>query len=105
MGRLTSGALGTYTYGDSAHVDAVTAIGGTYTAAYDAAGDMACRAPNGATTCVGTQTAAQLSYNNLGQLTGWQSQPGATTTTGFLYDGQGNRVAQQTGGSGGTTTV
>jgi RHS repeat-associated protein len=105
MGRLQSGPLGTYAYGDSAHVDAVTAIGSQYTAVYDAAGNMTCQAPSSATTCVGTQTGAQLSYNNQGQLSGWQSQPGATTTTGFLYDGQGNRVAQMTTGSGDPTTV
>jgi len=101
MGRLTSGALGTYTYADGAHVDAATAIGGIYTAVYDAAGNMTCRAPTSATTCVGTQTGAQLSYNNEGQLSGWQSSP--TNTAAYLYDGQGNRVAQQT--TSGTTTT
>ena len=106
MGRLTSGALGTYTYGNSTHVDAVTAIGGLYTAAYDAAGDMTCRAPNSATTCSGTQTGAQLTYNSQGQLAGWQNQPsGPTSTDAYLYDGQGNRVAQQTVSGGVTTTT
>jgi RHS repeat-associated protein len=106
MGRLTTGALGTYTYGSSAHVNAVTAIGGIYTTAYDAAGNMTCRAPTSATTCAGTQTAAQLSYNNEGELSGWQNLPSnPTATASFLYDGQGNRVAQQTVSGGVTTTT
>jgi RHS repeat-associated protein len=103
MGRLQTGPLGTYTYGDNgSHVDAVTAIGSQYTAAYDAAGNMTCRAPNSTTTCSGTQTGAQLSYNNQGQLAEWQYQ---TSTDAYLYDGQGNRVAQQTVLGGVTTTT
>jgi hypothetical protein len=39
----------------------VTAIGSGYTAAYDAAGNMTCRAPTSTTTCTGTPTGAQLS--------------------------------------------
>jgi RHS repeat-associated protein len=106
MGRLTSGALGTYTYGNSAHVDAVTAIGGIYTTAYDAAGNMTCRAPTSATTCAGTQTAAQLSYNNEGQMSVWQNLPSnPTASAAFLYNAQGNRVAQQTVSGGVTTTT
>jgi RHS repeat-associated protein len=105
MGRLTSGPLGIYTYGSSAHTHAATAIGSAYTAAYDAAGDMTCRAPSSATTCSGTPTGALLSFNNEGQLANWQNQPSSpTSTAAFLYDGQGNRVAQQTT-SGGTTTT
>jgi RHS repeat-associated protein len=107
LGRLTSGPLGAYTYGDpTTHVHAATAIGSAYTATYDASGDMTCRAPSASTTCVGTQTGAQLTYNNEGQLSTWQNQPSGPTTTGYLYDGQGNRVAQQlTSGSTTTTTV
>lgn len=106
LGRLTSGPLGSYTYGDGAHVHAATAIGSTYTAAYDAAGNMTCRAPSASTTCSGTPTGAQLTYNNEGQLSNWQNQPSSpTTTAGFLYDGQGSRVAQQVTSSGSTTTT
>jgi len=55
--RLTSRPLGAYTYGDSAHIDGVTAIGGTsYAASYDAAGDMTCRAPTSRQTCSRTPT-------------------------------------------------
>jgi hypothetical protein len=36
--RLTTGPAGTYTDGDSSHVDALTSTGGGYTASYDAAG-------------------------------------------------------------------
>ena len=105
MGRLTSGPLGAYTYGSAAHVHAATAIGTAYTAAYDAAGDMTCRAPSASTTCAGTQTGAQLTYNNEGHLSNWQNQPTSPSSTAtFLYDPQGNRVAQQSS-SGGTTTT
>jgi RHS repeat-associated protein len=106
MGRLASGPLGAYTYGSSAHVHGATAIGSTYTAAYDASGDMTCRAPSASITCNGTQTGAQLAYNNEGQLANWQNQPSSpTSTAAFLYDGQGNRVAQQATAAGSTTTT
>jgi RHS repeat-associated protein len=107
MGRLTSGPQGTYAYGSAAHVHAATAIGTTWTAAYDGAGNMTCRAPSSSTTCADTQTGAQLAYNNEGELTNWQNTPSSPTTTDrFLYDGQGQRVAQQvTTGSTTTTTV
>jgi len=48
--RLSHSGLGAYTYGDSAHLDAVTAAGSNgqggpfYTARYDAEGNMVCRA-------------------------------------------------------------
>ncbi|HEY7780340.1 MAG TPA: RHS repeat-associated core domain-containing protein, partial [Ktedonobacterales bacterium] len=105
LGRLTSGPLGAYTYGDSAHVHAATAIGSTWTAAYDAAGDMTCRAPTSATTCAGTPTGAQLTYNLEGYPVSWQDAPTSpTTTVGYLYDGQGDCVEQQVT-TGGTTTT
>ncbi len=114
LGRLTSGPLGSYTYGDSAHLHAATAIGPsgspTWTASYDAAGDMTCRAPTTSSTCAGTQTGAQLSYNLEGYPVSWQNAPSnPSTTDSYLYDGEGNRVAQQvtTGlpGSPSTTTT
>jgi len=106
LGRLTSGPLGSYTYGDNAHLHAVTAIGGAYTAAYDPAGDMTCRAPSSSTTCVGTQTGAQLTYDPEGSLAAWQNAPGTpTSSAGFLYDNQGNRVEQQVTQNGTTTTT
>jgi RHS repeat-associated protein len=96
MGRLTNGPLGSYTYGSSAHIHAATAIGGQWTASYDAAGDMTCRAPTSATTCAGTPTGAQLSYNLEGYPVSWQNAPSSPSTTdSYLYDGQGNRVEQQ----------
>ena len=105
-GRLTSGPLGTYSYSLNPVVHGATAIGTSCTAAYDAAGNMTCRAATSATTCSGTQTGAQLAYNNQGQLSNWQDKPGTPTTTGaFLYDGQGQRVAEQTVSGGVTTTV
>jgi RHS repeat-associated protein len=107
LGRLTSGPLGAYTYGDSAHEHAVTAIGGTYTAAYDSAGNMSCQAANYPLTCSGMPNGNQLTYNNEGQLANWQSPqfPPPSSTATFLYDGQGNRVAQQTNSSGTTATT
>jgi hypothetical protein len=46
LGRLTSGLLGSYTYGDSALLRAATTIASSYTASYDASGNMTCRAPS-----------------------------------------------------------
>ncbi len=102
-GRLTSAQSG-YTYGDSHHLHAVTATGSGYSAAYDAAGNMTCRAPSSATTCAGTQTGQQLSYDAEGNLSTWQNQPSPTSTVNYLYDGEGTRVASQLV-SGGNTTL
>jgi RHS repeat-associated protein len=105
MDRLTTGPAGTYTYGDAAHLHAATSTSGNYTATYDTAGDLTCRAPSSATTCAGTQTGAQLSYDAEGRLTHWQNAPSSPTTTDdYAYDGEGNRVAQKVI-SGGTTTT
>jgi RHS repeat-associated protein len=103
LGRLTTGALGSYTYGDTAHTHAATAAGSSYTASYNAAGNMTCRAPSGASTCAGgSPTGAQLAYNNEGQLVSWQ---GGGVTDTFLYDCQGQRVAQQAAQGGTSTTT
>jgi YD repeat-containing protein len=103
LGRLTSGPQGGYTYGSSAHALAATAVGSGYTASYDAAGNMTCRAPSSSTTCAGsTPNGAQLSYNAEGQLMGWQ---GGGVSDQFLYDCQGKRVAQQVTQGGTTTTT
>jgi len=106
MDRLTSGPAGSY--GDSAHPDAATSIGAAYTAAYDAVGDMVCRAPTASQTCAGTPTGATLTYDNEGRLGTWQNTPSSPTTTdSFLYDGEGNRIEQvvQQSGVGTTDTV
>lgn len=77
-----------------------------YSAAYDAAGNLTCRAPSSSTTCSGTQTGQQLSYDPQGRLTSWQNQPTAPTqTASYLSDGEGNRVAMATTVSGITTTT
>lgn len=101
-GRLTSSGLGSSTYGDSTHLHAATAAGSNgqggpyYTASYDAAGDMTCRAASPSTTCSGTQTGAQLSYDNEQRLVSWQNAPSSPSSTdAYLYDGDGDRVAQQ----------
>ncbi len=107
LDRLTSGPAGSsYTYGDPNHLHAATATSGGYSASYDAAGDMLCRAPTSATTCVGTPTGAQLAYDNEGRLASWQNQPGSspTSTDAFADDGEGARVAQQAV-SGGVTAM
>ncbi len=109
LNRLTSGPLGAYTYGASTHKHAATAIGTTWSAAYDTAGNMSCRAPTsagGASCAGGTNTnAQQLTYDNEGRLTAWQDLPSSPTSTAqYLYDGSGTRVLQRTS-SGGTTTT
>jgi RHS repeat-associated protein len=107
LDRLTSASPSTYNYGDSHHLHAVTSIGSSYTASYDAAGNMTCRAPTSVTTCVGgTPTGAQSAYDNEGRLAHWQNTPSSPTTTiNYLYDGAGNRVAQQVTGTTTSTTV
>ena len=97
MGRLTQGPHGSYAYTDPAHVHGATAIGDDWTAAYDATGDMVCHAPSDFTTCAGpSQTGEQLSYDHTGQLASWRDRPNHPgSTASFLYDGQGQRVAQR----------
>jgi RHS repeat-associated protein len=104
LDRLTSGPSGSYTYGDGAHKHAATAIGtNTYTASYDASGDMTCRAPTSSQTCSGTPTGQLLTYDNDGRNTAWQYAPSSPTSTeAMAYDGEGNRVAL--GVTGGTPT-
>lgn len=93
---------------DSAHLHAATTVGSgssQYTASYDISGNMTCRASSDSTTCSGTQTGAQLGYDNEGRFTTWQNTPTSPTSTDkYLYDGEGNRVEQQVT-SGGTTTT
>src|SRR5262249_39591072 len=103
--RLTSGPAGSsYTYGGS-QLDAATSTSGGTTAGYNTAGDMTCLAPTSATTCSGTQTGSQMSYDNEQRLLSWQNVPGGNPTTQvhYHYDGEGNRVAMKVAG-GGTTT-
>ena len=106
LDRLTSGPLGTYTYGDQAHLHAASAIGSTYSASYDSAGNMTCRAAAGGTSCAGgASTGAQMTYDNEGQLIAWGSPAGSPpSSTGDLYDGEGRRVEQEVT-SGGTTAT
>jgi RHS repeat-associated protein len=97
--RLTSTTTqGSYSYGDPAHLHAATATStGGYSGSYDAAGDLVCRAPSSGTTCSGTQTGAQLSYDAERRLTHWQNAPSSPATQADeLYDGAGERVEQKT---------
>jgi hypothetical protein len=106
LNRLTSGPLGSYSYGDSAHLHGATSIGGQWSGSDDASGNVTCRAPSSATTCALPATGAQLSYDNEGRLTAWQNTPSSPTTTdSFLYDGEGHRAEQQVTTSGTTTTT
>ncbi len=107
MGRLTQGPQGSYTYSNPAHLHGATSIGSSWTASYDAAGNMTCRAASSDTTCTGSSSeGAQLTYDSSGQLVGWQDKPThPSSTASFLYDGQGQRVAQQTQDGSNTLTV
>ena len=74
------------TYADSAPLHAATAIGSTWTAGYDAAGNMTCRAPSTGSTCAGnTPTGAQLTYDADGSLSGWQPAPAAVQLVPCLF--------------------
>jgi hypothetical protein len=67
---------------------------------------MTCRAPTNASTCAGTPTGAQLTFDNEGRLSAWQNAPSSpTSSTTDLYDGDGNRVAQQVTSGAATTAV
>lgn len=109
--RLTSAPLGGYSYCQVTHLHAAMSVGAPlspiYTASYDAAGDMVCRAPTSAATCSGNPTTGQqLGYDNERRLTSWQNAPSSpTTTAAYAYDGEGNRVAQKVTASGTTTTT
>ncbi|HKT03554.1 MAG TPA: RHS repeat-associated core domain-containing protein [Rugosimonospora sp.] len=100
MDRLTSGPLGAYQYTDPAHPDAPTQVGTGYTASYDAAGDLTCRAVTNLGPC------AVIGYDNEGRMSSWQDAPTAPTRTATeLYDPDGTKVAQQVTGGDGTSTV
>ncbi len=104
-GGLVSGPAGNYNYGDSSHPHAVTSTSNGYSATYDAAGNLICRALTMTTTCSGSSpTGQQLSYDAQGRLSIWQDQATSPTqTVNYLYDGSGNRVAMQSTGNGTTT--
>jgi YD repeat-containing protein len=104
-GGLTVGPKGNYTYGDSSHPHAVTSTSSGYSASYDAAGNMICRATSNTSTCSGSSpTGQQLSYDAQGRLSSWQNQPTLPgQMVNYLYDGEGHRVAMQSNVSGTTT--
>src|SRR5579884_1278958 len=92
MGRLSSGPGGSYTYGDPAHVHAATAIGSTWSAGYDAAGEMTCRAASLGSSCSGQATGAVLEWSPDGELAGWQDAPQSPAASqdslsGLVLDG------------------
>ncbi|HKV83119.1 MAG TPA: hypothetical protein VJN88_01090 [Ktedonobacterales bacterium] len=74
-------------------------MGSAYSASYDAAGDMTCRAPTSSDTCSGTPTGAVMMYDNERRLATWQNTPSnPTSTASYWYDGEGARVAQTLNG-------
>ena len=83
----------------------MTSTSSGYSAAYDAAGNLICRALTTTTTCSGASPSGQqLSYDAQGRLSIWQDQPTSpTTTVNYLYDGSGHRVATQSTVNGTTT--
>src|SRR5579872_1172884 len=68
---------------------------------------MTCRSASPSTTCSGTQTGVQLSYDNEQCLVSWQNAPSSPSSTdAYLYDGDGDRVEQQvTSGLPGSPTT
>ncbi|HEY1349190.1 MAG TPA: RHS repeat-associated core domain-containing protein [Ktedonobacteraceae bacterium] len=97
LDRPGSSSAGSYTYGESNHVHAVTALSTVPNqyAAYDAMGNMTCRNidTTGGQTCAGsTPNGAVLTYDNEGRLASWTApgETGASAT--YLYDNEGTRV-------------
>lgn len=106
LDRLTTGPNGSYTYGDSNHLDAATSTSNGFSASYDAAGEEICRAPTSSTTCSGTPTGQSLTYDALNRMIAWQNAPSNPTSTAYdAYDGEGHRIWQQTSNGGTTTTT
>src|SRR6266704_3593285 len=100
LDRMASGPAGSVTYGDINHVHAATTLGSMpnpYTS-YDAMGNMTCRNTDTGSghTCGSSPTGALMSYDNEGRLASWTAPNGTTATDTFLYDGEGNRVLQET---------
>ncbi|MFZ1398424.1 MAG: RHS repeat-associated core domain-containing protein, partial [Candidatus Promineifilaceae bacterium] len=92
LGNMTSGPNGTYTYGSSAHIHAVTAITGGQSFGYDANGNMTSR-----TDLTGTYTQVFDVENRLTSVT-----PSGGSATTFAYDANGIRT--KTVQPGGITT-
>jgi hypothetical protein len=95
-GRIFSAPLGFYTYGDTAHKHAATAVGSNYSYTYDA---------NGA---VQTRTEDGITYKHTYDLEGRQATvlsctPAPCTPTivsaRFVYDGDGDLAAKLAGDS------
>ncbi|HEX6820038.1 MAG TPA: hypothetical protein VF120_16805, partial [Ktedonobacterales bacterium] len=69
-------------------------MGSIYSAAYDAAGNMTCRAPSSSSLCTPTaQNGQLLTYDNEGRTTRWQNATSAPTSMEQMaYDGEGHRL-------------
>jgi RHS repeat-associated protein len=105
---MTSGAAGSYTYGDANQVHAVTSVSSVPNpyAAYDAMGNMTCRNIDTTTahTCGGSSpTGATMSYDPQGQLASWTAPSGTVGSAHYLYDNEGNRVLTNSANAGTTT--
>ena len=101
---LANTAQGSYSYNTAnaaEHRHAVSSVGSgstSYSAAYDAAGDMTCRAVGSLLcTTTGSPTGQVLGYDALRRLISWQNARSLpTATAAYAYDGEGTRVWQQT---------
>lgn len=109
LDRMTSGPAGTITYGDTNHVHAATTLSSipNQYASYDPMGNMVCRNTDTTSghTCGSSPTGALMTYDVEGRLIGWTAPSGTTATDTFLYDGEGNRVLQETNSSSVTDTI
>ena len=108
LDRITSSAAGTYTYGDTNQVHAVTSVSSVPNpyASYDAMGNMTCRNVDttGVQTCAGsTPTGATMGYDADGQLTNWNAPSGTVGSAHYLYDNAGNRVLTNSSNASATT--